>query len=148
MGPGTSRGTYTYMLGTGDLSYRLTVHLSRGSYVLKSAMPSWLKSERNTAAKQNLLLLQRYVEAYAAAHGGTYPAPADVSAATSWPSYVWPRNPWTGADMAAGTALGDFSYAQLSSGTSYSLKVMLTSGWSDVFHPVSLLSNLTVTPGG
>ena len=74
MGPGTSRGTYTYTLGADGLSYSLTVHLSSGNYVLKSAMPSWLKSERNTAAKQNLLLLQRYVEAYAAAHGGSYPA--------------------------------------------------------------------------
>ncbi len=148
MGPGSSRGTYTYKLGTGAISYRLIVHLSRGNYVLKSAMPSWLKSERNTAALQDLLLLQRYVEAHAAAHGGTYPAPAEVTAAAFGASYVWPGNPWTGADMAAGAALGDFSYAQLSGGTSYSLKVMLSSGWSAAFHPVSLLGSLTVTPGG
>ena len=28
------------------------------------------------------------------------------------PTYVWPRNPWTGAAMAASDTLGDFSYAR------------------------------------
>ena len=80
MAPGTSRGTYTYTLGAGNLSYRLTVHLSSGNYVLKSAMPSWFKTERNQAARQNLLLLQRYVEAYAAAARRFVPGrgPGDV----------------------------------------------------------------------
>ena len=147
MAPGTARGTYTYTLGAGNLSYRLTVHLSSGNYVLKSGMPSWLKAERNTAATQNLLLLQRYVEAYAAAHGG-YPATGSLTPETlAGPTYVWPRNPWTGAVMGASDGLGDFSYARISS-TEFTLKVRLTTGWSETFGPVALLSGLTATPGG
>ena len=39
MGPGTSRGTYTYAPAADGHSYRLTVHLSSGNYLLRSAMP-------------------------------------------------------------------------------------------------------------
>jgi flavin-dependent dehydrogenase len=133
MAPGTSRGTYTYTLGAGNLSYRLTVHLSSGNYVLKSAMPSWFKNERNTAARQNLLLLQRYVEAYAAAHG-------------FGASYVWPVDPWTGAGMAAGDALGCYSYT--GGGASYALKVRLTSGWSTPLGQLPVLGQLATPSGG
>jgi hypothetical protein len=146
MGGGTSRGTYTYTLGAGGTSYRLTMHLSSGSYKLTASLPAWLKTERNTASRQNLLLLQRYVETYAAAHAGTYPAPADVTAAAFGDGYVWPRNPWTGSDMVAGNTLGDFSYT--GGGATYSLKVMLTNGWSASFGPISVLSQLSTAPGG
>ena len=61
MASGTSRGSYTYTLGAGGTSYKLTMHFSKGSYVFRGSMPAWLKDERNTAAKQNLLLLQRYL---------------------------------------------------------------------------------------
>ena len=44
-------------------------------------MPSWFKTERNTAARQNLLLLQRYVDAYKAAHGD-YPATGSLTPET------------------------------------------------------------------
>jgi hypothetical protein len=145
MAPGTSRGTYTYTLGAGDLSYRLTVHLSSGNYVLKSAMPSWFKAERNTAARQNLLLLQRYVEAHAAAHGGSYPAADVVTAAGFGASYVWPANPWTGAEMAAGDALGCYQYT--GGDASYALKVMLTSGWSPSFGPLPVMGQLATQAG-
>ena len=146
MAPGTSRGTYTYTLGAGRLSYRLTVHLSSGNYVLKSAMPSWFKRERNTAARQNLLLLQRYVEAYAAAHGGSYPTADLVTSAGFGASYVWPVDPWTGAPMAAGDTPGCYSYA--GGGAGYTLKVMLTSGWSASFGPLPVLGQLTTPAGG
>jgi hypothetical protein len=43
--------------------------------------------------------------------------------------YVWPKDPWTGAAMKAGDALGQFSYARLST-SAYTLKVKLTTGWS------------------
>ena len=148
MAPGTSRGTYTYKLRDGGTAYTLTKHLSKGSYAFKASMPAWLKTERDTASGQNLLLLQRYLEANAAAHGGTYPAQADLTAAAFGNGYSWPANPWTGAEMAAGTALGDFSYAPLSGGTSYSLRVMLTSGWSASFGRLPVLGLLTTTPGG
>lgn len=126
MGPGTSRGTYTYALGKDGRSYRLTLHLSKGKFVLKSAMPAWFKTERNTASKHNLLLLQRYITAYHLQHG-TYPETVNDAAFAS-PAYVWPRNPWTGAGMTAGESLGEYSYARTVSG--FTLKVKLTSGWS------------------
>jgi hypothetical protein len=122
MGSGTSRGTYTYTLGSDGRSYRLIMHLSTGDFVLKSAAPAWFKSERNAASKHNLLLLQRYLMAY---HAGAYP---ETLSAAGFPQVVWPENPWTGAAMAAGDGLGEFSYTRTASG--FSLKVKLTTGWS------------------
>lgn len=146
MSPGTSRGTYTYTLGAGGTSYKLTAHLSKGSYILRGGMPKWFKGERDTAARQDLLLLQRYVETYAASHGGVYPAVADVTPAGLGSGFVWPKNPWTGADMVAGDALGDFRYG--GGGASYTLRVRLTTGWSATFGPVSVLGRLTDSAGG
>jgi hypothetical protein len=135
MGPGTSRGTYTYVPRADGTGYRLTAHLSKGTYKLSGGAPPWLKTERDTAARQSALLLQRYIEEYASAHGNVFPAAADVTPAVVGAGYVWPRNPWTAAAMVHGTALGDFSYAQLTGGTSYTLKVMLSTGWSTPFGP-------------
>jgi len=148
MAPGTARGTYTYARSAGGASYRLVVHLSSGNWTLTGGVPSWFKPERNTASRQNLLLLQRYVEAHAASHGGAYPAAADVTAVAFGPSYVWPNNPWTGADMVTGTTVGDYAYTQLNGGAGYSLKVMLTGGWSTALGPVPTLGQLTLSPGG
>jgi hypothetical protein len=123
MGPGKSRGTYTYTLGPDGRSYRLTMHLSRGNFVLKNAMPPWFKKERNTASLTNLNLLQRYLVLY---HPGAYPA--TLSKADFPPGTYWPRNPWAGGDMAAGAELGEYSYARTAAG--FTLKVKLTTGWS------------------
>ena len=129
MGPGTSRGTYTYTLGADNRSYKLTMHLSRGNFVFKSAMPSWFKSERNTASKHNLLLLQRYLMHYHMAHND-YPATGSFTAgAFGEPPYVWPKDPWTGAAMAVGDGLGQYSYTRLGA-SDFTLKVKLTTGWS------------------
>jgi hypothetical protein len=147
MAPGTTRGTYTYTRSAGNAGYRLVVHLSSGNWTLRGGVPSWFKPERNTASAQNLLLLQRYIEAHAASHGGAYPAAADVTAVSFGTSYVWPKNPWTGADMVAGSTVGDFAYTPLSGGSGYSLKVMLTSGWSTALGPLPVLGQLTTTPG-
>jgi type II secretory pathway pseudopilin PulG len=140
MGQGTARGTYTYTLGAGGVSYKLTMHFSKGSYIFRGSMPRWLKDQRNTASRQNLLLLQRYLDAYKAANND-YPATGSLTPAT-FPGYTWPKNAWSAADMAASDALGDFSYTRQSS-SGFVLKVMLTSGWSDTFGPVSVLSRLT-----
>lgn len=146
MGPGSARGTYTYVLGSGGTSYSLTMHFSSGKYVFKGALPSWLKSERDTASLQNLLLLQRYLDAYKTAHSD-FPATGSLDPATLT-GYSWPKNLWTGADMVAGDASGDFSYTRLSS-TDFTLKVKLSTGkWSSAFGPVSVISRLTATPGG
>jgi hypothetical protein len=143
MGPGTSRGTYTYTLRNGGTAYSLAMHLSRGKYVFTGTMPVWLKQERDTAATQNGWLLRRYLDVYAAAHGGVYPAPADVTPAV-FAGYSWPTNPWTGVAMAQSATLGDFAYT--GGGASYTLKVKLTTGWTSV--PVSLIGKLTTAPGG
>jgi type II secretory pathway pseudopilin PulG len=150
MGPGTARGTYTYTLKGAGSSYILNVHLSGGNQKLTGGVPTWFKPERDTQCRQDLLLIQRYLEAYAAGHSGVYPT-ADLVNATTFagPVYVWPKSPWTGSDMTQGTAVGNFFYAQLTGGTSYSIKVMLSNGkWSTPLGPVSALSRLTATPGG
>jgi hypothetical protein len=127
MASGSSRGTYTYTLGAGGTSYKLTMHFSKGNYIFRGSMPTWLKSERDTAAKQNLLLLQRYLGNYHLARSD-YPATLDATSFPPGGGYVWPLDPWTGAAMAAGDGLGQFSYVR--GGTSnYTLKVKVTSGW-------------------
>lgn len=127
MRSGTARGTFTYALGKDGRSYKLIMHLSKGNYVLKGGIPTWLKSERNTASRQNLLLLQRYLQRCHLLNGA-YPVTLDQ---TTLPSalYVWPLNPWTGTIMVSGESLGDFSYVR-SSTSDYTLKVKLTTGWS------------------
>jgi len=126
MGPGTSRGTYTYALRNAGTAYSLTMHLSSGKYVFKGTMPAWMKKERDQESKQNLLLLQRYVEATAAA-SHVYPATGaftkDAYAATAWPA-----NPWTGQPMAPGTGVGDYTYTQKSGGAGYELKTIQSDG--------------------
>jgi type II secretory pathway pseudopilin PulG len=143
MSPGTARGTYTYTLRNNGTAYTLSMHLSSGRYAFKGTMPPWLRTERDTASRQNLLLLQRYLDAYKTAHGD-YPVSLDPATLSS-PTYVWPTNPWTGAPMTASAALGDFSYTPSSSG--FTLKVKLTTGWSAPLTPL-LLGQLTTTPGG
>lgn len=135
MGPGTQRGTYTYAVRAGGRSYRLVLHLSQGNHLLSGGMPAWFKSERDQAAMHSLLLLQRYIDAFASLRGGVFPAASDLTSGTFGAAYAWPKNPWSGADMAASDELGDFAYEQTGSGTSYTLKVRLTTGWSAPLGP-------------
>jgi hypothetical protein len=135
MAPGSKRGNYTYSLRNGGTSYRLVVHLSRGNSTLTGGMPKWLKTERDTGSNQNRLLLQRSIEAWAAAHAGVYPEAGTVTKTAFGAGYVWPVNPWTGAEMVAGDGLGDFLYKQVDGGRGYSLQVKLTSGWSAASRP-------------
>ena len=113
MGPGTSRGTYTYTLGAGGRSYKLTVHLSSGNYVLTSgdarrgSRPSATPPPGRTCCccsgtSTPTRTAARRLPGDRLADPGQLPGP----------TYVWPKNPWTGADMAASDGLGDFSYAR------------------------------------
>ena len=145
MASGTARGSYTYTLGAGGTSYKLTMHFSKGSYVFRGSMPTWLKNERDTGAKQNLLLLQRYIESYAASHGG-YPVAADVTPTAFGASYAWPKNPWTGAAMTQSAALGDFAYAQKSAGAGYQLTVHVARGEDLILTQLAVGSLLSAAP--
>ena len=150
MGPGTARGTYTYKLTGSGSGYVLTVHLSGSNQKLTGGTPAWFRPERDTQCKQNLYLLQRYIEAYAASHGALYPTEDLVNSATFVPlGYAWPASPWTGNAMTQGTSVGDFSYTQLTGGTGYALKVKLSNDkWSSPLSPLNALTRLTATPGG
>jgi hypothetical protein len=130
MGAGTSRGTYTYTLAANGLSYKLTMHFSSGSYTFKGGIPRWLRSERDQASKQNLLLLQRYVEA-AAASSHFYPATGAFTK-DAFSSLTWPVNPWTAQAMALTAGPGDYSYTQknvgIGIGNGYELTTKLSNG--------------------
>ena len=127
MGPGTSRGTYTYTLGASGPRYRLTVHLSSGNYaahgrrcrVAQDRAQHGRQAEPAPAAAvpRRLQAAHARLPGDRLAHAGDLPSP----------TYVWPKNPWTGAAMAAGDGLGDFSYTRISS-SDFTLKVKLTSG--------------------
>jgi hypothetical protein len=127
MAPGTTRGTYTYKLKADGTGYTLVGHMSSGDYKLTGGVPAWLKTERDDAGKTGLALLQSYVEAWRAAHGGAPPAEADLAASGAVGlqpgAPFWPQNPWTHAPMAQGTGNGDFTYAV--TGNGYTLKVHL-----------------------
>jgi len=129
MAPGTTRGTYTYRLKADGTGYTLTGHLSTGNYKLSGGVPAWLKTERDEAGKAGLALLQTYVEAWRAGHGGTPPAEADLAASGAvglQPGVpVWPQNPWKHAPMAQSTGNGDFAYTLTDGGAGYTLKVHL-----------------------
>jgi hypothetical protein len=140
MGPGASRGTYTYTLGAGGTSYRLTMHLSSGSYVFKGSLPAWLKTERTAAAADLRAardqtaelggrLLKGFVDQWGLLNNGSAPATAAVAADGDLASFSghWPYNPFTGQPMAASSAQGDYSYAQ-GTGGAYSLAVRRSSG--------------------
>ena len=129
MAPGTGRGTYTYKVNASRTAYTLVGHLSQGSYKLTGGVPAWFKTERHEASKAGLALLKSYVDTWTAAHGGTPPAEADVSASGAvglQPGVpIWPQDPWTHAPMAQGSADGRFAYALTDGGTGYSLRVHL-----------------------
>jgi hypothetical protein len=65
-------------------------------------------------AKESLHSISLALEAWAADHGGRYPAAARVNADGVWRAAGmdgdWPTNPWTGRPMAQGSDPGDFSY--------------------------------------
>jgi prepilin-type N-terminal cleavage/methylation domain-containing protein len=73
------------------------------------------------------------IGSYAVDHFDTYPAAVPdrtvLVDAAGYP-YVdnWPRNPWTGADMADGGGRGNYTYTQLAAGTQFSLAGHMSNG--------------------
>jgi len=132
MAPGTSKGTYTYAVKADLSGYTLVGHLSKGSYRVTGGVPRWLKDERDESTKAGLALLQQYVEMWARAHAGAYPAAADVASGGPvglQPGVpIWPQSPWTHAAMTQGSATGDCAYALKASGDGYTLRAHLATG--------------------
>ncbi len=76
---------------------------------------------RKALLHERLLILQGYLERYANEHYSRYPAPEAVRPDGPLPAPLWPRNPWTGAPMRAGSGVGDFTYTPGSRLLSYRL---------------------------
>ena len=130
--PGTSKGTFTYTVKADLSGYTLVGHLSKGSYKVTGGVPRWLKDERDVSTKAGLALLQQYVEMWAGAHAGVFPAAADVASGGPvglQPGVpIWPQSPWTHAAMTQGQAKGDFAYSLSGGGSGYTLRVHLATG--------------------
>ena len=129
MVPARSRGNYRYSLtATG---YRLVGHLSKGAYVVTGAVPPWL---RDDSARTGVSLIAQYVDLWARANGGAYPAAGQVAAGQAvgvQPGmYLWPQDPWRHTDMTPGAGAGQYTYVPHAG--SYSLSVRLADGttWS------------------
>jgi len=77
---------------------------------------------KEAAVKGAVHNIELGIGSYAVDHGDTYPADGTVTKAllvdTSNIGYVdnWPKNPWTGGDMADGLAQGAYTYTQTSTG--------------------------------
>ena len=132
MAPGTSKGTFTYTVKADQSGYTLVGHLSKGSYKVTGGVPRWLKDERDVSTKAGLALLQQYVEMWAGAHAGAFPAAADVASGGPvglQPGVpIWPQSPWTHAAMTQGQARGDFAYSLSGGGSGYTLRAHLATG--------------------
>jgi hypothetical protein len=129
MVPARSRGNYTYSLtATG---YRLVGHLSKGVYVVTGGVPYWL---RDDSARTGVSLIAQYVDMWARANGGAYPAAVQVAAGGAVGTQIgvplWPQDPWRHADMTLGAGAGQYTYVPRAGG--YSLSVRLADGttWS------------------
>jgi hypothetical protein len=83
---------------------------------------------RDAKMKQNVRLLQVYIERAAAGKSFAYPAAAAVKQGGGLIAPVWPLNPWSGKPMAPGKARGSYTYALGAGGSSYALTGHLASG--------------------
>jgi hypothetical protein len=101
--------------------------LACGAVVLAAA-PVASALTRDAQMKQNLRLLQVYIERSAAAKSFVYPAAASVRKGGGLTAPVWPANPWTGAAMAPGKARGTYTYKVVAGGNGYTLVGHLSAG--------------------
>jgi prepilin-type N-terminal cleavage/methylation domain-containing protein len=85
------------------------------------ALPMYLSQRekaKEATVKGGVHNIELGIASYAVDHDDRYPAIGTVSKITlvnNGVSYVdnWPRNPWTGLDMAEGTLEGDFIYTRV-----------------------------------
>ncbi len=127
MRPGASRGHYRYVVSADRRHYRLIGHLDGGTVVLKGGMPRTIMLAYDHRSEEGINLIRQYVEDYAAAHGGVYPLPAEVSdtgPVGSQPRHrYWPSNPWDHHNMTQRSDHGSFSYQVAADRTSYTLRL-------------------------
>ena len=76
---------------------------------------------RTTLVRERILIIQGYIEHYAADHGGAYPLPPLVCVGGGLEAPIWPSDPWTGQSMQPGASPGDYSYVLSPDGRSYTL---------------------------
>ena len=84
---------------------------------------------KDAAVVEGIHTIQVGIQSWAVDHGDLFPPVAKVSKA-GLGSYVdnWPKNPFTGKPMAAGSAVGDYTYRYLDSGASFRLSGHLSTG--------------------
>jgi len=93
-----------------------------------AAAPGASALTRDARMKQNLRLLQVYIERSAAARSFVYPAAATVRKGGGLTAPVWPVNPWTGAAMAPGRTRGTYTYKVGAGADGYTLVGRLSAG--------------------
>jgi hypothetical protein len=124
--PGAGPGHYRYTTTRDRRHYRLVGYLGSGSTVVVSGgMPREIALAYDHRSEEGVNLIRQYIEDYAAAHHGLYPAPADVAAGGAVgmepARRYWPSNPWDHAMMTQRGDRGSFSYSVAPDGLSYTL---------------------------
>ncbi len=98
-----------------------------------STAQSQLAAAQDSEAELGARVIKGYIESWGLLHNASAPLSADIVPAGVGASQAfWPKNPWTGADMAVGWGAGDLSYAHLSDGVSYGLGVRSSAGLVDL----------------
>jgi hypothetical protein len=99
-----------------------------------SAARSQLAAAHDSEAELGARVIKGYIESWGLLHNASAPQTADVSPAGVGAGYFWPKNPWTGADMAVGSGVdaGDLNFADLPDGISYVLSVHTSAGRVDL----------------
>ncbi len=128
LSPGAGPGHYRYAT-TGDRRhYRLVGYLGGGGTVVATGgMPREIMLAYDHRSEEGINLIRQYIEDYAAAHHGLYPAPAEVAAGGAVgmepARRYWPSNPWDHAMMAQRDDTGSFSYTVAPDRLSYTLSL-------------------------
>ena len=128
LSPGTGPGHYRYATTPDRRHYRLIGYLGGGGTVAVSGgMPREIMLAYDHRSEEGINLIRQYIEDYAAAHHGLYPAPADVAAGGAVGMEpvrrYWPSNPWDHAMMAQRDDHGSFSYSVSPDRLSYTLSL-------------------------
>ena len=73
--PGVGPGHYRYSVRTDRRRYRLVGYLGGGrTFVLSGGMPRAIMLAYDHRSEEGINLIRQYIEDYAAAHDGVYPA--------------------------------------------------------------------------